>query len=304
MPEAESYDPSLTDLERIPELLPCFMTPGKGSQPGQSLSETARGATTSSCTFLSPNGNTGAIQAVAGQLGMALSPSQRKHFVSFKPYYSPNSVPSKASRVKTENVYSSKNRAGLSDPFVLPLHSNRGVFSPCLNSNNTRRWSDTGSYLRCPPLFHPTFIPGKTKRRLSEPLWSSHLDSGVGFIDTHCHLDMLYGKLGFRETFSSFRELYQSSFPPQFRGCITDFCNPRVMVKEALWEGLLAEDMVWGAFGCHPHFAKDYSNVYERDILMAMRHPKAVAFGEMGLDYSHKNSTSASKQKEVISSLK
>ena len=60
--------------------------------------------------------------------------------------------------------------------------------------------------------------------------------------------------------------------------------------------------VVWGAFGCHPHFAKDYSNVQERDILMAMRHPKAVAFGEMGLDYSHKNSTHASRQKEVQSS--
>uniref|UniRef100_A0A3Q3XN43 Uncharacterized protein n=1 Tax=Mola mola TaxID=94237 RepID=A0A3Q3XN43_MOLML len=283
----------------IPNTL-TFMSPVKAEVPSSASRD--RMVVNIDCSSPKPEDDSEnrTIQAVAGQLGMTLSPSQRKHFVSFKPYYSPNSVPSKASRVKTENVYSSKNRAGLSDPFVLPLHSNRGVFSPCLNSNNTRRWSDTGSYLRCPPLFHPTFIPGKTKRRLSEPLWSSHLDSGVGFIDTHCHLDMLYGKLGFRETFSSFRELYQSSFPPQFRGCITDFCNPRVMVKEALWEGLLAEDMVWGAFGCHPHFAKDYSNVYERDILMAMRHPKAVAFGEMGLDYSHKNSTSASKQKEVF----
>lgn len=71
------------------------------------------------------------------------------------------------------------------------------------------------------------------------------------------------------------------------------------MVKEALWEGLLAEDMVWGAFGCHPHFAKNYSSIQERNILTAMRHPKAVAFGEMGLDYSYKNSTDTSTQKEV-----
>jgi len=74
-------------------------------------------------------------------------------------------------------------------------------------------------------------------------------------------------------------------------------------VKEALWEGLLSEDMVWGAFGCHPHFAKDYSSVQEHDIMMSMRHPKAVAFGEIGLDYSHKNSTDHSKQKEVQSQL-
>ncbi|TNN65657.1 putative deoxyribonuclease TATDN2 [Liparis tanakae] len=58
--------------------------------------------------------------------------------------------------------------------------------------------------------------------------------------------------------------------------------------------------MVWGAFGCHPHFAKDYSSVQEHDIMMSMRHPKAVAFGEIGLDYSHKNSTDHSKQKKVF----
>lgn len=72
------------------------------------------------------------------------------------------------------------------------------------------------------------------------------------------------------------------------------------MVKEALWEGLLSEDMVWGAFGCHPHFSGDYSNVEERNILPAMRHPKAVAFGEIDLDYSHKNATDSSKQKKVL----
>ncbi|KAK2862202.1 hypothetical protein Q5P01_001735 [Channa striata] len=43
-----------------------------------------------------------------------------------------------------------------------------------------------------------------------------------------------------------------------------------------------------------------YSSVHERNILWAMRHPKAVAFGEMGLDYSHKNSTDIPRQKEVF----
>lgn len=129
-------------------------------------------------------------------------------------------------------------------------------------------------------------------------MWSSS-SSDVGFIDTHCHIDMLYGKLRYRGSFSSFRSQYHSSFPAEFQGCITDFCNPGIMEKEALWEGLLTEDMVWGAFGCHPHFAKEYSKVHEGNILTAMRHPKAVAFGEMGLDYSHKNSTNTQRQKEV-----
>ncbi|KAK7878775.1 hypothetical protein WMY93_030935 [Mugilogobius chulae] len=124
--------------------------------------------------------------------------------------------------------------------------------------------------------------------------------SGAGFLDTHCHLDMLYGKLNFSGSFASFRRKYRDSFGAEFEGCIADFCNPRIMVREGIWEGLLAEDMVWGAFGCHPHFAKDYSNTQERNILAAMRHPKAVAFGEIGLDYSHKNSTDSSQQKKVL----
>lgn len=305
IPEAEC-DSSLPDLECIPDSLPCFTTHEKGSQQWESPSVNAQGATISTRTFLSTSENTGAIQAVAGDMEMPLSLSQRKVFVSFKQSYSPNAGPSKAPSVNAESVCSSESMAHSSDPFALPLHSKRGILSPCVNSTATRRWSDAGFYTRCPPY---SFTHGNTpKRRLSmgaEPLWTTYpyLNSQVGFIDTHCHLDMLYGKLGFRGTFSSFRRLYQSSFPPEFRGCITNFCNPGVMVKEALWEGLLAEDMVWGAFGCHPHFAKDYSSVHERNILMAMRHPKAVAFGEMGLDYSHKNSTDTSRQKEVSCSL-
>ncbi|KAL2091097.1 hypothetical protein ACEWY4_013360 [Coilia grayii] len=122
----------------------------------------------------------------------------------------------------------------------------------------------------------------------------------MGFIDSHCHLDMLYGKLGFRGTFQSFRNRYTTSFPTDFRGCVANFCNPRLTELEGLWEGLLGEELVWGAFGCHPHFAKDYCYKHEQIIMRGLRHPKAVAFGEIGLDYSHKNNTQASKQKEVF----
>ncbi|MGH0177643.1 UNVERIFIED_CONTAM: hypothetical protein FKN15_075568 [Acipenser sinensis] len=121
-----------------------------------------------------------------------------------------------------------------------------------------------------------------------------------GFIDTHCHLDMLYAKLTFKGTFAAFRNLYHSTFPVEFEGCIADFCNPRHIIRERLWEDLLREEKVWGAFGCHPHFARYYTEAHERAILDAMRHPKAIAFGEMGLDYSHKCSTEVLKQKQVF----
>ncbi|XP_038553488.1 putative deoxyribonuclease TATDN2 [Micropterus salmoides] len=301
--EDDNCDSPLPALEYIPDSVTCFTTHRKGSsdsQQWQSPSVNTQRATASSFTLSSTNEMTGAVQAAAEDVQMPFSLSQRTVFVSFKQHNPPNTGPSKESRAETLNLHSSNIMAHLLDPFALPLHSNRGEINPYLNS--TRRRSDAGSSVGNPPY---SFTRGGAPKRLSlgaEPIWTSYpyLDNPVGFIDTHCHLDMLYGKLGYCQTFSSFRRLYQSSFPPEFRGCIADFCNPGIMMKEALWEGLLAEDMVWGAFGCHPHFAKDYSSVHERNILMAMRHPKAVAFGEMGLDYSHKNSTDTSRQKEVF----
>lgn len=305
-PEAEERDSSFPSLDCDPDSLPSITTYLTGSQRWPSPSANIQADTPSSLPFLYTNENTGTGLAAAGGMEMPFPPSQRQVFVSFKQSPPPNTRPSKALRADSEQFHSSDIMAHLLDPFSLPLQSNNRVSKPYLNSKTTRRQSDGGSSVRPPP--HSLTQGGTPKRRLSmraERTWNSYSyqDRQVGFIDTHCHLDMLYGKLGFRGTFSSFQGLFQSSFPPEFRGCITNFCNPGTMLKEALWEGLLAEDMVWGAFGCHPHFAKNYSSFHERSILMAMRHPKAVAFGEMGLDYSHKNSTDTPKQKEVRFSL-
>ncbi|XP_036316340.1 putative deoxyribonuclease TATDN2 [Pipistrellus kuhlii] len=138
-------------------------------------------------------------------------------------------------------------------------------------------------------------------RNASSSLSRSHWEQTLkeGFIDTHCHLDMLYFKLSFKGTFAKFRQIYSHSFPKSFQGCISNFCDPRTM-KDGLWEMLLSEDLVWGAFGCHPHFARYYNDYQERNILQGLRHPKAVAFGEMGLDYSYKCTTPIPQQHKVF----
>uniref|UniRef100_A0A4W4F8T0 TatD DNase domain containing 2 n=1 Tax=Electrophorus electricus TaxID=8005 RepID=A0A4W4F8T0_ELEEL len=176
-----------------------------------------------------------------------------------------------------------------SDPYYTPVVGRRFSEAHVFSPSRTYRTND-----------HVT----RRTSAGSEPLWILDSDplkaDSCGFVDTHCHLDMLYGKMGFQGSFQSFRMAYANSFPVEFSGCITDFCNPRITLKEAIWEGLLGEELVWGAFGCHPHFAKEYNTVHEQSIMEAMRHPKTIAFGEIGLDYSHKNSTDFGIQKEVF----
>lgn len=171
-------------------------------------------------------------------------------------------------------------------------------------SQNSRSYNFSRSFqdkVKEKRTFQEETPPRSYEGHASSSLPRSHLEPNLeeGFIDTHCHLDMLYSKLSFKGTFSKFRKIYSTSFPKEFQGCISDFCDPRTLT-DSLWEDLLKEDLVWGAFGCHPHFARYYTESQERNLLQALRHPKAVAFGEMGLDYSYKCTTPVPEQHKVF----
>ncbi|CAG5981630.1 unnamed protein product [Menidia menidia] len=294
--EVKECDSSIPSLQYTPDSLFSPMT-HQNNPHQQSDFVNSQGASASSVPLIYSPEATGVNQTATEDTETIFSTSPRSVFFSCKQTHLQSTGSSNLFRAGSQTSSSSFN-ANLLDPFALPLHSNSSS-----NSSARRRRSDgeslKGSHSHLSP---SSVIPTRRLSLGAKPLWTGHsyCDSQAGFIDTHCHLDMLYGKLGYSGTFSSFRKHYKSSFTPEFQGCITDFCNPGIMMKEALWEGLLAEDMVWGAFGCHPHFAKNYSKVQENNILMAMRHPKAVAFGEMGLDYSHKNSTNTPLQKKVF----
>lgn len=100
------------------------------------------------------------------------------------------------------------------------------------------------------------------------------------FIDTHCHLDSILAKLG-TASFSDFKDRF---LPPDFEGCITISCDPD-SIEAAL--ALMEIPEVHGAFGIHPHDAKAYGPELEARLEAAQARPKAVAWGEIGLDYHY-----------------
>ncbi|KAG8193290.1 hypothetical protein JTE90_003777 [Oedothorax gibbosus] len=115
------------------------------------------------------------------------------------------------------------------------------------------------------------------------------LESDPGFIDSHCHLDFLFQRLGFEKSYSDYRLLNSSTYPVSYEGCVAVFCNPNTFYRKTMWQKYLNEEGVWGTFGCHPHNANLYSDVIENDLCRALEHSKVRALGEIGLDYSNRN---------------
>ena len=123
------------------------------------------------------------------------------------------------------------------------------------------------------------------------------------FFDTHCHLDRLYSRYGFRGTLQQFLKERHRPALSSFRGCLTVFCDPDFYQRndsEVL--RILKEAMVFGAVGCHPGQAYRYSSQTGRALESLLRHPKIIAIGEMGLDFSfhHLKKNPKHLQREVL----
>ena len=65
----------------------------------------------------------------------------------------------------------------------------------------------------------------------------------VPYIDSHCHLDLLFRRAGFQGTFKEFRNLQAETFPGNFFGCVAIFCNPLTW-SSYLLEGEFADKVV------------------------------------------------------------
>jgi len=122
-------------------------------------------------------------------------------------------------------------------------------------------------------------------------------DVKATFIDTHCHLEYIFQKRKINGGYVEF--LQKHRMPHNFEGCISNFCDAAAFSSLGLWEDLLQNNQIWGAFGLHPHNAKYYTDVLVERIVKCLQHPRAVAWGEMGLDY-HYNHSAQQQQKDVF----
>eukprot|EP00112_Aurelia_sp_Birch-Aquarium-sp1_P006334 Seg1701.8 transcript_id=Seg1701.8/GoldUCD/mRNA.D3Y31 product="putative deoxyribonuclease TATDN2" protein_id=Seg1701.8/GoldUCD/D3Y31 len=122
--------------------------------------------------------------------------------------------------------------------------------------------------------------------------------SEVGVIDTHCHVDAMFERVRHKGSYEQFSKYFHA--PPNVEGCISSFSDPSCFGSFGLWEDLLKEDGVWGTFGMHPHNAKHYNDDFEAKIISCLSHPKAVALGECGLDYSLRSASPKDQQHIVF----
>lgn len=96
-------------------------------------------------------------------------------------------------------------------------------------------------------------------------------------------MDYIFQKLHI----SNWQEFLQKNkISNKLEGVISVFCDPAALSPSfGTWQEQLQTDIIYGIFGIHPHNAKYYSDSVEEKIIECLKHPKAVAWGEMGLDF-------------------
>jgi len=110
------------------------------------------------------------------------------------------------------------------------------------------------------------------------------MDRGVcGYVDTHCNIPNILEKF----KLSSFNELKDQHIKKvkneEFQGCLS--VSSDSPSRSDTLKIVDMEPLVWGCCGIHPLYAEQYTPEDEHAILEFMKHPKAIAYGEIGLDY-------------------
>ncbi|HSQ40961.1 MAG TPA: TatD family hydrolase, partial [Fibrobacteraceae bacterium] len=100
--------------------------------------------------------------------------------------------------------------------------------------------------------------------------------SSLPLVDTHCHLDLLQEKTGLS------REGLLGLIQPLPVALVQVACHPDEFQRTLAY---LDHPRIFASFGVHPHEAHLYTEDVEKALRQYLAHPKALACGEIGLDY-------------------
>lgn len=121
------------------------------------------------------------------------------------------------------------------------------------------------------------------------------------YVDTHCHLEYVFERHHVIATENAFKEFRSANqYPNGFDGCISTFCDPTAFSSLGSFEQILKDPKVWATFGIHPHNSKYYTDTLKAKLCEALIHPKCVALGEIGLDYSNISPSDKATQERVL----
>ena len=91
---------------------------------------------------------------------------------------------------------------------------------------------------------------------------------------------------------------------PGFTGCNAIFCDPPQLLTSHSMEHIPLEKGVYGVVGCHPKWAYRFNENVRARIIELLQHPKVVASGEVGLDFSGRISQrERAVQRDVLKEL-
>jgi len=113
------------------------------------------------------------------------------------------------------------------------------------------------------------------------------------YIDTHCHIDLILERE--QITWEELRAR-MSAHPPE--SIIHVACHPDKL--QWAYDFASNEPSVYGAFGIHPHEASLYDDNIKSWLREHLVHPKALALGEIGLDYHYDYSPREIQKKVFI----
>ena len=113
------------------------------------------------------------------------------------------------------------------------------------------------------------------------------VSDGAHYIDTHCHLEYVFERYHVFASEHAFKEfMLANQYPSGFDGCISTFCDPTAFSALGAFDQILKDEKTWATFGIHPHNSRYYTETLKTKLCDALTHPKCVALGEIGLDYS------------------